>query len=82
MSHIPMGFCADNLDPNNNGTTWYRYCSIWWAAGIESASLNALSVLDISHKVYGAISINTPSNTPRLSGSNRMFMDSNREQHR
>jgi len=30
-------------------------------AGIEPATFNALSVLEMSHKVYGAISANTPS---------------------
>jgi hypothetical protein len=31
-------------------------------------SFNALSVLDIGHKVYGAISANTPNNTPSVIG--------------
>jgi len=30
-------------------------------AGIEPASFKALPVLEMSHKVYGAISANTPS---------------------
>jgi hypothetical protein len=52
------------------------------AAGIEPATRQAIPLLEDGLMFNGAISINTPINTPRLSGFNWMFLDSNREQHR
>ena len=36
------------------------FCVDGGTAGIEHATFNALSVLEMSHKVYGAISANIP----------------------